>query len=275
MKNTIEPTPGSEDDLKASNEVLKLKLELEHGMQMSDTKGLPPEVENQWLRNVYDYEKQFKDGGRTKVYDFVGQPDFVKWESLTEDQLREAIEQLMNHMCQKGVQLDFLCDYPDRVVYRFITEEFFKHEMDNIVMKGGFHGFIYEEFHPNHDYDLRRFATDFTRSVFDKKWNAEFHEIRLSDTVFFHNKHFTSSEISGIILAFQEAHTSLAMKDFVIDRVTLEPGDESGLVEGTLVYTTESRQGESTLHEGRCTMYFIKGPFDWDIDRFAFPGLGG
>ena len=44
-----------EEELKADNELLKIKLELEHGMQHSDS-NLPPEIENQWLNNIYNYE---------------------------------------------------------------------------------------------------------------------------------------------------------------------------------------------------------------------------
>jgi len=43
--------------------------------------------------------------------------------------------------------------YAPSVIYKFITEELFDHEMDDIMLPGFVHHFIYEEFHPNHEYD--------------------------------------------------------------------------------------------------------------------------
>ena len=49
MEDQKDPLLNAEDELKAENNLLKLKLGLEHGMKMSETGNLSPDVENQWL----------------------------------------------------------------------------------------------------------------------------------------------------------------------------------------------------------------------------------
>ena len=58
-------------------------------------------------------------------------------------------------LAQKNIVVEFTKPRNARFKYRFITEELFEHEMDDVHVKGMFTHFTYEEFHPNHDYDLR------------------------------------------------------------------------------------------------------------------------
>ena len=62
-----------------------------------------------------------------------------------------------------------LCDVDDRELYRFITEELFFAETDNIRIEGMVNTFTYEEFHPNHEFDLRSSSQEFFESFLDKK----------------------------------------------------------------------------------------------------------
>ena len=68
MDKQKDPQITPDDLLKAENAFLKLKLGLEHGMQMEETSTLSPEIENQWLKSVYAFEQQYKDAKRIKLY---------------------------------------------------------------------------------------------------------------------------------------------------------------------------------------------------------------
>jgi hypothetical protein len=67
----------------------------------------------------------------------------------------------MNLLNKHQIELSTLCDVNDRELYRFITEELFETETDDIKIEGMMSCFIYEEFHPNLDYDIRRICSDF------------------------------------------------------------------------------------------------------------------
>jgi hypothetical protein len=95
-----------EDELRASNAVLKLKLELEHGMKSYQCDGLSPELENQWLNYIYRHEQLHKNCGRVSVYDYIGRPPFIAIENLERENLSVELERLMAIMRSTGVQLD-------------------------------------------------------------------------------------------------------------------------------------------------------------------------
>src|SRR6266850_4078323 len=99
------------DELKAENELLKLKLELEYGMEGNDTSVLQPAIENEWLNHIYSFEKQYKDAGRIKVYDFLGRPAFKKAEELKPEEIGAELDRIQSVMEEKKMTLDCSCDY--------------------------------------------------------------------------------------------------------------------------------------------------------------------
>jgi len=261
-----------EDELRAQNAVLKLKLEMEHGMEMSDTSELPPEIENQWLRNIQAFEEQFERNESISVFEFIGNPSFTPLESLTSDQLPGAIAELMGLLEENGIVLEFCCDYDDEVVYRFITTEFFPYEIDNIRMEGGAHVFSYEEFHPNHEYDLRRTSANFIMRVLSKEW-SEYDIYFLSDSVTFHSKTFTRSGMSSIISFFQCCHSDLALEQFSIQNVHVDLENRKAVVRGDIVYCATHPGMKTEVVEGPCIIHFMLGNLDWEIVQFDIPGL--
>lgn len=272
MKNPIRNLPGSENDLRASNAILRLKLELEYGMLLHSIPELPPAVENQWLQNIYEFEKQYVTAGKISVYNFVGKPAFTAFELLTPDELPMAITEMIDHLRANGICLYFQGDYDDTLIYRFIINEFFLHEIDNVVLDGGAHCFTYEEFHPNHDHDLRRFSTNFIKGVIGKKWN-DVETYVLGDTVSFHDKPHTRGEISSIIILLQELYTDLELEQFIIQNVFLDPENKKGVVRGDLVYSATLPPDGPRRIEGPFIIHFEVGPLDWDIVQFEIPGL--
>jgi hypothetical protein len=156
-----------EDEMKAENELLKLKLEMEHGMSNMDTK-LSPDAENEWLNYIHNFEKVYKDAKQVKVIAFIGSPSYKRITELSSEEISAELDHLLDVMADGGVKVDFICEYEDDVKYKFITEELFESEIDDIKLQGAFQCFIYEEFHPNHDYDLRRHGEYFLERIFNK-----------------------------------------------------------------------------------------------------------
>ena len=54
-ENPNDPLLFREDELRAENEVLKLKLKLEYGMDIHEKSSLPPAIENKWLSNMVQF----------------------------------------------------------------------------------------------------------------------------------------------------------------------------------------------------------------------------
>lgn len=222
MENQKDPQLNRDEAFYAENNLLKLKLDMEHDMQeIGDANGLSPEVENQWLKQVYSFEQQYKEAKRISLYDYLGQPEFMKWDSLTPEKTSEELKRIRSIMAANNVQVDCICPYDDTVIYKFITEELFMHEMDDMRIPGMVCHFTYEEFHPNHDYDLRRQAGDFLNTIFERQWHEEFDQLALARKVTVSGKCHNRADISAVITTFQEAHDLLDIVRLYITEVAI------------------------------------------------------
>ncbi len=168
MKNHIE---DENEKLRKLNEEKKRQIEDEFGPSVwgkSEENDLPPEIENQFLDHIMAFERSYKDAKRITVYDYLGKPNFIKAEDLNDTEIQIELENIFELMLKNELRLDTICEVPDRELYRFITEELFPYEIDDMRIPGMFCSFIYEEFHPNHEHDIKSNAADFFRTYFDK-----------------------------------------------------------------------------------------------------------
>ena len=274
MKNHQDPQLSPEEELRAENNVLKVKLKMEYGMQDSDTSELPPHVENEWLKYIDAFERQYKDAKVTTVYDFIGRPSYKKWDTLTPEQAGIELRRLLSILEENDVALDCICEYEDAVIYRFLTEELFLHDMDFIRLPGMTHHFIYEEFHPNHDHDLRRQTERFLKSVFGKQWHAEYDGLVLARKITWSGKCRDSSDMSTIITTFQEAHRSLRVLELDIREVRIDPELTTAEVIGVLSASGKTEDGQKVRYDGPCHFRFLMSEYDsWQVGEFSIPGL--
>jgi len=160
-----ENTESNKDSLTDENDFLKMKLMLENGAQfgtMNTDTELPPEVENMFLNNIMEFERQCSERKKIKVFDKIQRPSHFKVVSdIPDDEIENRWEELDKYLNQYSIDLDVCSpNISKRELYRFATEELFNYEMDDLDIKGMTSGFIYDEFHPDHKYDNTRYAVD-------------------------------------------------------------------------------------------------------------------
>jgi len=139
MPEKNKPAITHDDDLRAENEVKKLKLEMQYGAQFGlNSTDLPPEIEQQFLDNVLAFEKQYAEKEQIKLFDYIGKPDFKPAAQLTEEQMVDEHLKLCNLLEENGIVVGVLAEYSDelRMLYTFITEELFDHAIDNMRLPG-------------------------------------------------------------------------------------------------------------------------------------------
>lgn len=272
MNNQKDPL-HAEDNLHAENNLLKLKLGVEYGMHMEDLSELSPALQNEWLKSVYAFEQSFKNGKRVKVYDYIGRPTFCKWDTLTSDQTRTELQRLELIMENNSVELDCICKYDDAVIYRFITEELFQHEMDDMRVTGMTYHFTYEEFHPNHDYDLRDYSRRYVEAIMTRPWDEEYDGMHLAASVLFSGHEHDRRSISSIIRTFQEAHGVLTIERMHITQVSIDTNVTKADVNANLCVTGKMRDGHNIRYEGNCALHFTRSDDYWFIGDFHIPGF--
>lgn len=162
-------TKKTTDELHSENEFLKMKMMAEFGGNFVGTAdNIPPDIENMFLKQVINFHKQHAHAESTTIYKFIGEPEYNSVNDLGDKELKKELKRLIALMKKNGIVLNVLAPTDDRELYRFVTEELFKHEIEGVKMKGWTTEFTYEDFHPNAEYDVRSTIHDALFSIFDK-----------------------------------------------------------------------------------------------------------
>ncbi len=264
------------DNLNMENELLKLKLRAENGAEIGSVSGIDPSIENVFLKNVIEFEKQFARGGRKTVYEMIGKPAFKKPEELADGQISSELDRILGIMSDRNIGLDFLAEYPDAEKYRFITGELFQEEMDDIFMPGMVHHFIYEEYHPNHTLDITRRAMEFINGWFERKLN-QFNWALADHWVTDKGIKYPVGEVLEKFGAFFGHFRQFKNKKFEILEVhpDVGEGEETGMgyVKGTVKYNGITGEGEKVHFEGPFKLYLQLTYGWWAIHYAQWPGL--
>ena len=259
------------DEVRAESELVRPKHGLEYDIEESDFSQLQPALEYQWLNRIHDFEQQYQDAKRIKVYDFLGRPAFKKAKDLKPEEMGAELNRIQSLMEEKKIILDCSCDYDEAIIYRFVTEELFEHEIDDVSTEEIVAHFIYEEFHPNHDLDLRKYADEFIGILFWKKWD-KFDSHCFAVSVGFKGSEYDPTSIGDVIQAFQEAHGPFSVNQFEIQNVKFDLVKQRGEVKALIRYVAHGN--EIRTFEGNCVINFLFQWGYWYISSFRLPGFG-
>lgn len=163
--------------LAEENEVLKIKMMLEHGALFgSIDEKLDAEMEHKFLKHIMEFEQQFSERKTLTVFEKLESPTcFLPISEISEADLMEAWVSLKIHMESHGVELN-VCSPNISVgeLYRFVTQELFKEEIDDINIPGMVCSFIYDDFYPDHIYDNTRTAVEDCVAIILQKHPVDF-----------------------------------------------------------------------------------------------------
>lgn len=158
-------------DKKIDNELKKKELEKKHGAHFSENSDMPLELESEWLNSIEAFELQHENAKTTTVFEYIGSPEFRKIGELKPNDIPIELDRL-NDLLQKGnVSLSTLCNVDDKELYRFIIEELFQYEMDDVRIPGMMSCFTYEDFHANAEWDIEMAFDYFFRTTMGKMEN--------------------------------------------------------------------------------------------------------
>lgn len=197
-------------NIEQENEFKKLKLNLEHGAIFPDnmSENLPPEVEAMFLDSVMNFENAYQNLTKINVYQKLGSPEFRAASSLSDEEIQQELERIEEIMLQNGLAFDVLADYENenRLIYTFITEELFLHEIDDMFIPGMTTHLIYEDFYPNHAYELKTATNDFLNIFFDTKsdFYEKYHSTEATNHEELNNFRSLFKEIKMLLLDIEE-----------------------------------------------------------------------
>ncbi len=273
-KNNLHLNGNPEENIRMENEFLQLKLKAELGAETFITGNIPPEVENEFLKNVLAFENSFSNTPMKKIYELLGKPKHKQEIELDDHAIELELEALFTLMKKKQITLEFLGAYSSRTKYKFITEEFFNEEVSENMMPGMVWDFNYEEYHPNHNAEIEQKTISFIKAWIDQKINKDYFD--LAETFIMPNGQiFGKDEIANKIKNIYKSFPEFKDCSYTIEKVDYELQNNIGMgyAEGIVKYSAMSRSQEKITIEGQFKLYFTLEFNSWSIFYFIFPGF--
>jgi hypothetical protein len=273
----------SEDPIehfRIENEILKMKLKAQYGdaFQMFNSgEPIPPEVENQFLKNMINFEEHYDKVEFIQVLEKIGNPIIKPLENLLPTQIKKETEFIMDLLNKQDVFLDFNDGpYDEAIIYKFLTEELMFKEIEKEMPEGMSCNFIYEEFHPNHRADITKVTHDFV--VAWVTGNVEKIEYNLSEAIIDDEANrYTKEQVLKKISNIFEAFDGFKDDGFNVDEVdfTFIETDETGMgnAEGHLKFDAIMENGDVLHFEGPYKLYFTYEHNNWNIFYFVMPSF--
>jgi hypothetical protein len=259
-----------EEKLQADSDLLKIKLEMEFGMQsMGSSANMDDKMQNDFLNYIYNFEKEYAKKKRITVYEKIGSPDFKKAEDLSIDDLNKEIHRLCDLIEAHGMKVDTICKYTNDIIYKFITEELFTEEIDEMNVPGMVTHFTYEEYHPNHEYDIKEQAADFLNSLINKRWKDIFETV-LAESVEYNGIKYAKDLFVNIIETFQEAEGKMKLANWEPKRCSFDLEKETAQLEGKIKYKVAATK---KIYEGNANFGLKLEYGFWSINKVVLPGF--
>ena len=266
-----------EEQIKAENDFLKMKLMLEHGGEFISCgdEPIPGEIENDFLNSIIEFEKHFEQRRVICVFDKIGQPGhFRPAGEVPDDEIGEAWSELNELLNQNDIALG-VCrpNVTVRELYRFVTEELFNHEVDDMDMPGWISHFIYDEFYPDPVYENSRLAeTDLLGDIF--KTGELFSEINYDGDGFtFNGEYFESfATFAERINRFKSFYSDIGLANCEVETCVLD--GSNCVVKGNYKAIADNAAG-SDVFEGKFEVELILKEFFnfWYFKNISIEGL--
>ena len=266
-----------EENLRMQNDFLKMKMMAESGAWFGGEGGLPAEIENQFLKNVMEFEKVNADAPSRTIYDLLDKPDFEDEKNLDNEKFEAAFSRLNILLEDHGMDVGFNRERDDRFKYNFITKELFKHETTFMPVKGMITGFLYEEFHPDHELDITNLTNRFLNDFLERNLDVDTFYIN-EQIIDPEGKLIPRENIIKRFLSMYEAIPEFENTSFIIENQDFELHENDavqtgmGFSEGTIQYDLIFRDGERKKINGPFKIYFS---LEWECWTICFFYLAG
>ena len=268
---------SDKEKLEIDNDFMKMKLMLEHNAHFgsSEERTVPPEIENMFLRNVMEFERQFENCTQIKIYDRIGKPvHFKPAAELSDDEIDSSWEEVQSLLSEHCIHLDVCSpNIPNRELYRFAIEELFDQEIDDIRIPGfGIH-FTYDEFYPDPIYESSRTVRDELFDLFFSKKDEQFLQYCLvrSDINVNERNYPDFESLKKSLQQFKDCYTDLQLSDCEIK--------ECKLIENEVVVTGKYgvdaiAEDHKKFYNGNFEVILMKDDLGyWSIRKVVIEGL--
>lgn len=144
-KKKINPISETEE----TNEQIFEGLDIEES-EFESEKDFEQNIE--FIKQVEEFEKHHKNAKLITVYKYIGEPEIPEIsheKKITKEEYDSVLDLLDTHR----IYIHFQDEYTLDIKYKFLIEEIFKQEIEDISGTNLHITFVYEDFHPEIEED--------------------------------------------------------------------------------------------------------------------------
>lgn len=202
----------------------------------------------------------------------MGKPTYKPVNEIPEAEIKFELKRIIELLAEKRIGIDTICKVDDRELYRFITEELFLKEMDDMMIEGMTHNFIYEEFHPNHEHDIKNNCKEFVEGLLNKKINLNPTFMPISSEIYSKGSVIKQEDAVKQMEIFRGAFDSFKLKRFEITALKIE--EDTADVHFDINYTGSIEGGNEKKVFSGTGNFMLKYEYDyWCINKISIPGV--
>jgi len=257
---------------RALNERKRKDLEEKYGARFSFSESdAPPEIIGEWLDTVEEFERQFQGAAKTTVRAYAGNPRCTPPSLLSPPQVPGELRRLIDHLGAHAIAVQFDRTVPPAEAYRFIVEELFDMEIDDVRIAGMTHSFVYEDFHPDDGACATMFAGHFLYSLFGRDADGCMQRADRQELYSASGRPVTPAEMRQAIEAFTLGIAVFTGSDVTEQGCTVEGGYAT--VRFALSWTgLQAETFRSLSAEGTASVRLKRAGIGWNVVRVECPG---
>lgn len=269
--------------LRMENELLRIKLQAELGAHFCgmEQSSLPPQMERMFLEQIAAFHKHIAENPAIPLRQHLGNPDLRPSGGMPRRELEQAWKELSRLLESKNVRVDFLGRYPTKTMYDFILDELLDCEIETPIFENQYVCFIYEEFHPDHEYDLRKISKEFMAAFFQKRLRDVSWPLLLSDQLYVPDLDpMPLKDLYRLVDRFHGMFESITAFEVDLKQVQVEEEKPSkpdevllGYTEGQIRYWVKGADQQEQLIEGPFRLYLQLVLGGWEIFNFELYGF--
>ena len=265
-----------EENLRMQNDFLKMKMMAESGAFFGGEGGLPADIENQFLKNIMEFEKANANSKPVTIFDILGKPNFEDEKNLGEEKFRIQFSKLQKLLKKYSMNVEFERERDNRFKYNFITKELFGHQTAFMPVKGMSTYFSYEEFHPDHELEITGKTNQFLNDFFERNLDADTYYIN-NELIEPDGNILPKEQLIKRFQSLYEVAREFENTSFNIENIQFELKDgenetSMGFSEGAIKYDMIFRDGNRHKIRGPFKIYFAR---EWDVWSICFFYLAG
>jgi len=269
-----EDNNNDKSKLRFENELKKIKLSLERDASFFSPFDAEPslELESLWLDHILKFEEAFNHRKSIVLYEKIGRPEYRIVEDIPDNEMKNELERITEILFHHKIVVDTIYEVDDREIYRFITEDLFAEEVEDIPIKEMIGHIIYEEFYPNHECDIRNLCKEFIVDVLNKQSELYPDYISIANKMKIEGGDIDPHELIEKIEVFRQSFDSLKLDQFRI--LFLNITGIKAEVDFYIRYSVISKQSkDKKIYSGKGRFGFIYKYDFWFLSEMMIPGI--